>query len=798
MKLVIQNKITVVNEASSEFKEICKNEFVIPDQRTAFRSGGFDAKQIEKVPFFNIKKDKIFFFTGMLYDILLVIKKYNITISIEDQRVKLPYQEKEYSYDEMRSYFNKDFKYVDHQIRALKKMLSQSKGIIKATTGGGKCFGKNTEILMYDGSIKKVQDVAVDDVIMGWDSTPRKVMSTTSGNDTLYKIKYLKGNGSHIVNSSHILTLKASRDLYKTTKKDDVIDISILDYLNQTKDFKRVWSLFQEPVLCWKEKNHKLDPYFLGVWLGDGRSNSPSITSIDEEVISYLYEYAENFNELSVKTYIQKDRINNYALTGVRKIKNEITEEFRALDLINNKHIPKEYLIDSYENRLKLLAGLLDTDGYLDVKKGVFEFSNKNKDLANEVVYLSKSLGFYSSITQVEKSSQNGTIGTYYTIYIAGDVYKIPTKIKRKQSKKREKIKVELKDPTKIGFEVEKLEEGEYFGFTLDGDGRFMLGDFIVSHNTDIILAFCKMVNLKVLILVNKQDLGIQTAKRLNNGGFPVIYRGSNKKGKIKEDASYVSTVGVAHELPNDFDVVIIDECHRASSKTFQDFLSKNKAKAVYGFSATPEGNHKVDFTKVKQHTGHIIEEIDAKEMLENEVIVFPEINFVEIVVPNTIDWPSANELCIVKNDDRNNLIRKLVEEHNTSTLILVKNIEHGKILNELIDGSIFVSGCKSSADRQEAIRMFDSGEIKTLIATNIFNEGISIDIIRLLIIASGGKSKIETTQKLGRGLRRDEGKEKVLVFDFYDLGNKFCHRHSESRITTYKKIGFPVNVLQD
>lgn len=453
MKLVIQNKITVVNEASSEFKEICKNEFVIPDQRTAFRSGGFDAKQIEKVPFFNIKKDKIFFFTGMLYDILLVIKKYNITISIEDQRVKLPYQEKEYSYDEMRSYFNKDFKYVDHQIRALKKMLSQSKGIIKATTGGGK---------------------------------------------------------------------------------------------------------------------------------------------------------------------------------------------------------------------------------------------------------------------------------------------------------------------------------------------------------TDIILAFCKMVNLKVLILVNKQDLGIQTAKRLNNGGFPVIYRGSNKKGKIKEDASYVSTVGVAHELPNDFDVVIIDECHRASSKTFQDFLSKNKAKAVYGFSATPEGNHKVDFTKVKQHTGHIIEEIDAKEMLENEVIVFPEINFVEIVVPNTIDWPSANELCIVKNDDRNNLIRKLVEEHNTSTLILVKNIEHGKILNELIDGSIFVSGCKSSADRQEAIRMFDSGEIKTLIATNIFNEGISIDIIRLLIIASGGKSKIETTQKLGRGLRRDEGKEKVLVFDFYDLGNKFCHRHSESRITTYKKIGFPVNVLQD
>jgi superfamily II DNA or RNA helicase len=787
MELIVRDNVVIVKSPTEKEKNIIVNSFTLKDERSAFTRGGFSKDKVKNQKFYSLYKKDILFMPGLLLDVVKCIKENKIKATVKDERTKLNYQNKEYTYDELRLNFNPNFTYVEHQIRALRKMLSTRRGIIKATTSAGKCFGKNTEILMYDGSIKLVQDIVIDDIIMGWDSTPRKVMSITSGNDILYRIKYLKGNGSHIVNSSHVLTLKASRDLYKTTKKNDVIDISILDYLNQTKDFKRVWSLFQEPVLCWEEKKHNLEPYFLGVWLGDGRSDSPSITSIDEEIISYLYEYAEKFDNLSVKKYIQKN-------------KNEITKELRNLNLINNKHIPKEYLIDSYENRLNLLAGLLDTDGYLDVKRGIFEFSNKNKNLANEVAFLSKSLGFYSSISEVEKSSQNGTIGTYYSVYIAGDVYKIPTKIKRKQSEKREKISHELKDPTKIGFEIEKLEDGEYFGFTLDGDGRFMLGDFIVSHNTEVVLAFCKVVNLKILVLVNKQDLGKQTAERLNNGGFPVLYRGSDKKGKIDVNASYVCTIGLAKELPNDFDVVIVDECHRASSKTFQDYLKESKAKAFYGFSATPEGNHNVDFMTVKKYLGNIIEEINAQELLEHNVIVYPSISFVENMMPNipsNTTWDSVNEICLVNNTDRNELIKKLVEKHNDTTLILVKNIEHGKNLERIIDGSFFVSGSEDADTRKESIRRLNNKELKVLIASNIFNEGISINSIRVLINAAGGKSRIEAVQRLGRALRKDIGKTEAIVYDFYDVGNKFTSKHSKERMKIYEKVGFPVKILE-
>lgn len=317
------------------------------------------------------------------------------------------------------------------------------------------------------------------------------------------------------------------------------------------------------------------------------------------------------------------------------------------------------------------------------------------------------------------------------------------------------------------------------------------------SGKTDTMLAFCKIVKMKILILVNKQDLGRQTAKRLTDGGFPVLYRGSDKKTKINPDASYVCTIGTAKDLPNDFDIVIVDECHRASSETFQDYLKFSKAKAFYGFSATPEGNHKVDFMKVKQFLFNIIEEINAEELLKNDVIVFPKITFVDNSCQGTLDWDSANELCIVHNRDRNEKVRDLVLKHQLPTLILVRNIEHGVELEKMIEGSIFVSGSKDSDFRKDVIEKMESGDLKYLIASNIFNEGISINAIRVLIIASGGKSRIETVQRLGRALRKDEGKEEAVVYDFYDYGNKYTSRHSEERMRIYKKVGFPVNILE-
>jgi superfamily II DNA or RNA helicase len=239
----------------------------------------------------------------------------------------------------------------------------------------------------------------------------------------------------------------------------------------------------------------------------------------------------------------------------------------------------------------------------------------------------------------------------------------------------------------------------------------------------------------------------------------------------------------------------LVTNCHKSSADTFQDFLYNTSFPFRFGFSATPNPGDKFKWAKIRQYLGDIIYEIDPEELMEKKVLAKPKIHFLKSQGSPTPDWHSAYEICISKNSSRNTQIMDLVEKYDTSTLILVKHIDHGKYLEENIDGALFLSGVNSGEERQEAIQRFEEGELKVIIATSIFNEGISINAIRLLIIASGGKSKVETVQRLGRGLRTDPktGKYNVLVYDFLDKGNKFTLRHSKERAKIYKKEGFDV-----
>jgi hypothetical protein len=91
-----------------------------------------------------------------------------------------------------------------------------------------KCLGMDTPILMYDGSVKMVQDVVVGDRLMGDDSTPRTVLSLARGREELYRIKASRGS-SWVCNKSHILSLKASRFRSLKACKGQVINIPLTE-----------------------------------------------------------------------------------------------------------------------------------------------------------------------------------------------------------------------------------------------------------------------------------------------------------------------------------------------------------------------------------------------------------------------------------------------------------------------------------------------------------------------------------------------------------------------------------------
>ncbi|MFA7446405.1 MAG: DnaB-like helicase N-terminal domain-containing protein, partial [Flavobacteriaceae bacterium] len=234
--------------------------------------------------------------------------------------------------------------------------------IMAARPGMGKCLGKGTKVLMFDGSLKKVEDVVQGDLLMGDDSTPRKVLSIARGQEKMYWIHQNKAN-SYRVNESHILSLKRSRNEGKH-KKGEVLNITVKDYLEKSDKFKSNYKGYKVAV-DFDEKELPLEPYYLGLWLGDGHSYSQRITNIDEEIIDYLEGYAEKL-EAELVVYQQENRTNSYGIVNRNKrfsdeFNMNVHTELRKLNLLQNKHIPQEYLINSKENRLQLLAGIIDT-----------------------------------------------------------------------------------------------------------------------------------------------------------------------------------------------------------------------------------------------------------------------------------------------------------------------------------------------------------------------------------------------------------------------------------------------------
>ena len=383
--------------------------------------------------------------------------------------------------------------------------------LLHHSVGTGKCHAKDTPIILYDGSIKMVQDIKIGDLLMGDDSTPRKVLSLATGVDDLYDIIPVKGD-KYTVNSEHILCLKPTnlgikhdknnktnpyQAIYinKTGKvscnkfkniedaqlfmneiqKDNIVEIPVNDYLKLPVNSKKNLKGYKVDVE-FPYKDVLFDPYIIGYWLGDGSQRDPVISTQDSTVLYYLFKELPKQNLL-----LNYQSGYDYRITGIKGV-NPFLKSLQYYNLINNKHIPNDYKINDRETRLQILAGLLDSDGYCDNK--CYEITQKNKILADDILFLCRSLGFAAYMTECSKSCMykgEKKTGTYYRINISGnELYNIPVKIQRKKAFQR----LQKKNVLVTGITVKNIGKGDYFGFTLDGNNRYLLGDFTVTHNT--------------------------------------------------------------------------------------------------------------------------------------------------------------------------------------------------------------------------------------------------------------------------------------------------------------------------
>lgn len=343
--------------------------------------------------------------------------------------------------------------------------------------GQGKCLGENTPVLMFNGAVEMAQNIKAGDLIMGPDSEPRKVVNTTAGRERLYRIHPVKGE-PFVCNESHILSLKVSGP-FRGHKTGDVINISVKDYLEEVKDFRVRTKLYRTGVDFEDNYEVAIEPYLLGYWLGDGDTNATRITTADTEVVAYLEDYVQRTN-LKLSIDGESGQSNMYRLSRkVAQGANIFRTGLNTYGLLGNKHVPQNYKINSREVRLQILAGLIDSDGF--VNDGCYTFSTTLERLADDVVYIARSLGFAAYKSKLNKKKQKETHKDAYYVYISGDMSQIPVRIERKKLPPRKQIKNVLI----TGFTLEDIGEGDYYGFELEGNDRlFLLGDFTVTHNT--------------------------------------------------------------------------------------------------------------------------------------------------------------------------------------------------------------------------------------------------------------------------------------------------------------------------
>jgi hypothetical protein len=325
----------------------------------------------------------------------------------------------------------------------------------------------------------------------------------------------------------------------------DIIDIKLEDYMNLSNYNKRSLMMVNNTkCINWEKKDVPIDPYIFGAWLGDGDHNGHGFTTIDEDIVKAFalwadtinaeithhpnsgrddcYHYGirrkgsgnvssigdKNNNSATCIACVASKEKNNFACdwyfeksettvnygetqTGsMRSDLNPFKELLKKHNLYKNKHIPDSYIFNDEDCRLRLLAGFIDTDGCIKQNEIApsIEISQSDRlhaTLIDKLDFIAQSLGFATSITfsSNDKLTKTGLNGKMKNLRIFGnDLHRIPTLLKRKQIN-RDVIRTR-KTMHFSSFVVNPVGKGEFYGWSIDGNERFLLGNFVVTHNS--------------------------------------------------------------------------------------------------------------------------------------------------------------------------------------------------------------------------------------------------------------------------------------------------------------------------
>lgn len=414
-------------------------------------------------------------------------------------------------------------------------MLTSSNYTVKGKTVGGlnglgsKCISYNTIVQLWNGSETIAKNIKPGDELIGDDGTKRTVLKVIKGNGPMYEVTQINGD-KYVVNDEHILTLhmpehkivfcnsnknkfsvswwenmqvnkktfyvnetndsnkiiEQIKNFCKSIPDDNVFDISIKDFIKLNYSDKKKLAGVRGQCVQWKKQDVMLKPYDLGCLLG--------------------IEYCNNDNVLK-----------SFKLDKQLTMNQKNGYDFKTSNVFfkntSNKHIPIEYIVNDKETRFKVLAGLIDTINTVQYDDDSISIILKAADekLALDIVKLTRSLGLYCCLSTIYDEL------AYFIEICGNEIANIPTIFFNTK-----KYLNKNKDSKSTGFiTVKPIGNDNYVGIEIDGNQRFVINDFTVTHNCANI--FSKRFIIDTVDIKNKKKYVQEFADNMTKISPPVI-----------------------------------------------------------------------------------------------------------------------------------------------------------------------------------------------------------------------------------------------------------------------------------
>lgn len=323
-----------------------------------------------------------------------------------------------------------------------------------------------------------------------------------------------------------------------------------------------------------------------------------------------------------------------------------------------------------------------------------------------------------------------------------------------------------------------------------------------------------KVVGGRTLFLVNALTLADQAEKTFARV-WPEASRGKFT-GLEKNDNTYVmfATVQTFVKYLDEFDsrafeYIVVDECHHASSKMYRKIFQYIKPKFILGLSATPERSDGEDLLHLFQNVAH---KMDLKTAVEQGVLVpirciriKTDIDMKDVRIQG-VKYNSQDLESKLFIPQRNELIVNTYLQYvrGKKSVIFCASVNHAVLLAKLLrENGVHaqsVSGNDKVATRNQVLQQYEHGDIEVLCACDLLNEGWDSPRTEVLFMARPTMSKTIYLQQLGRGTRKSEGKDYLLVFDFVDNANMFNQPYSLHRVLNireYKPFDYVLGVKE-